>query len=395
MNVFKTYIKLIPSFLSAILIYGILFTALMLMTVGSQDGISSGATNFGDFSALTAVNDLDNTPESRALTDYLENHPNIEIVEVKPEKIQDSLYYRKIEYALTINKGYAEKLRSGDTENVFSTQVLNNSTSQMYMETQLNSFVSCASLYITGGYDSEAASVEAAKQLNEGVTVTSYQRENGWHEENRTVFYFFNYMPYILLMMILQIIVPTITAFFSDDLRSRALCSPVKPVFYTAQIIAGAFTICLIIVAALTAVGAIISGGRIFEYIFGYSYLQLLIFAVFSLALSALIGVICSGSKKVVNYATSMVSNVLGLGMAFLCGVFVPQSLMGEEILNFGKFFPAYWYVKANNMVMGADNAVFDNNDVIMCILIQALFAGAVLAATLVVSGIMKGKRSK
>lgn len=395
MNVFKTYIKLIPSFLPSILIYGILFTALMLMTVGSQDGISSGATNFGDFSALTAVNDLDNTPESRALTDYLENHPNIEIVEVKPEKIQDSLYYRKIEYALTINKGYAEKLRSGNTENIFSSQVLNNSTSQMYMETQLNSFVSCAILYITGGYDSEAASVEAAKQLNKGVTVTSYQRENGWHEENRTIFYFFNYMPYILLMMILQIIVPTITAFFSDDLRSRALCSPVKPVFYTAQIIAGAFTICLIIVAALTAVGAAISEGRIFEYIFGYSYLQLLIFAVFSLALSALIGVICSGSKKVVNYATSMVSNVLGLGMAFLCGVFVPQSLMGEEILNFGKFFPAYWYVRANNMIMWADNAVFNNNDVIMCILIQALFAGAVLAATLVISGILKGKRSK
>lgn len=395
MNVFKTYIKLIPSFLSAILIYGALFTLLMLMTISSQDGIGSGATNFGDFSALTAVNDLDNTPESRALTDYLENHPNIEIVKVKPENIQDSLYYRKIEYALTINKGYGEKLRSGNTENVFSSQVLNNSTSQMYMETQLNSFVSCASLYITGGYDSEAASVEAAKQLNEGVTVTSYQRENGWNEENRTVFYFFNYMPYILLMMILQIIVPTITAFFSDDLRSRALCSPVSPVLYTAQIIAGTFTVCLIIVAALTAVGAAISGGRIFEFIFGYSYLQLLIFAVFSLALSALIGVICSGSKKVVNYATSMVSNVLGLGMAFLCGVFVPQSLMGEEILNFGKFFPAYWYVRANNMIMGSDNAVYDNNEVIMCILIQALFAGAVLAATLVISGIMKGKKSK
>lgn len=395
MNVFKTYLKLIPAFLPSIMIYAVLFIFLLMMTINATDGMGMGSSSFSNFSTLAAVTDLDNTPESKALTDYLESNPNIKLVEVKPENIQDSLYYRKIQYSLTINKGYGEKLRSGNTDGVFSSEVLSNSTSQMYMETQLSSFVSCVGLYITGGYDSESASVEAAKQLNEGITVTSYQRETGWNDENRIVFYFFNYIPYVMLMMILSILVPTFTAFFSDDMRSRALCSPINPVSYTAQITAGAFVISLLIVAALTAAGAIISGGRLLDFIFSRAYLQMIIFAIFALALSALVGVLCSGSKKLVGYVTSMVTNVFGLGSAFLCGVFVPQSLMGEEILNIGKFLPAYWYVRANNMIMGADSAVYDSGEVTMCIIIQALFAAAILAVTLLVSGLKKGKRSK
>ena len=90
-----------------------------------------------------------------------------------------------------------------------------------------------------------------------------------------------------------------------------------------------------------------------------------------------------------------MASNVLGLGMSFLCGVFVTQSLLGEEILNIGKLLPAYWYVRANNMIYGADGAVFDHGEIMACIGIQALFASAVFAAALAASGIKKGKSAK
>ena len=80
--------------------------------------------------------------------------------------------------------------------------------------------------------------------------------------------------------------------------------------------------------------------------------------------------------------------------MSFLCGVFVKQSLLGEEILNVGKFLPAYWYVRANNMIFGGDGAVFDQKEVWVSIGIEALFAAAMLAAALLAAQIIKGKRS-
>lgn len=395
MSVFKTYLKLIPSHISSLLLYSIIFIVLLLMTVNSKGGINGGAEDFLNFHTLTSVTDKDNTEESRALMKFIENHPNITVVETEEDKIQDSLYYRKIEYALCINEGFGEGLRSGNTDGILSAETVGNSNYSMYMETQLSSYLDAARLYIKGGFESTEACEMAGKRLGEGVETVSYQRENGWDGEKSGAYFFYNFMPYILLMMIMQALIPTFSSFMNEDMRSRTLCSSISSVSYTAQVITGAFVVCMGILAAMYAAGAAISGGKIFNSTLPYSALQLFVFMLFGLALAALLGVICSDSKKKAAMVASMVSNVLGLGMSFLCGVFVSQSLLGEEILNFGKLFPAYWYVRANNIIYGADGAVFDSGEVMACIGIQALFATAVFAVTLVVSKVKKGRRTK
>lgn len=394
MNVFKAYIKLIPSFCPSILLYGMLFAFLLLMTVNSSDEMSINASDFGDFSVSAAIFDEDNSPESKALVKFIEESPNVTVMEVKPENLQDNLFYRRINYALTVNKGYGEGLRSGNTKGIMFSEVISNSTSAAFFDSMLSSYVSCVSLYLKGGYDVDSAVTEAARQLEKGINTKNYQRDNGWNEENRSVYYFFNYMPYILLMMVLQILIPTFVAFMNDDLRSRTLCSPINPVSYTIQVVAGSFMICIGVIVLLCGVGTIITGGKIIDYLLGYSSLQLFVFMLISLAIAVLIGVIFSSSKKSTGYVSSMFSNVLGLGMAFLCGVFVPQSLLGEEILNAGKFLPAYWFVRANNLIMGADNAIYNESEILACIGVQALFAAAIFAVALLVSGLKKGKRS-
>lgn len=394
MNVFKAYIKLIPSFGLSILLYVVLFAFLLLMTVNSGDEMTLNASDFGDFSVSAAVFDEDDSPESRALVKFIEESPNVTVEEVKPENLQDNLFYRRISYALTINKGYGEGIRTGNTKGIMSSEVISNSTSAAFFDSMLSSYVSCVSLYLKGGYDTDAAVTEAAKQLEKGINTKTYQRDNGWNDENRPVYYFFNYMPYILLMMVLQILIPTFIAFMNDDLRSRTLCAPINPVSYTVQVVTGSFMICIGVIALLCGVGTIITSGKIIDYLMGYSFLQLFVFMLVSLAIAVLIGVIFTGSKKSTGYITSMFSNVLGLGMAFLCGVFVPQSLLGEEILNVGKFLPAYWYVRANNLIMGADSAVYNESEILSCIGVQALFAAAIFAVALLVSGLKKGRRS-
>lgn len=395
MNIFKTYLKLTTSYLPSLLLYGGIFVLLLTMTVNSKSGLNGGAEDYLNFHTLAAVIDKDDTEESRGLMKFIESNPNITLVETQEDKIQDSLYYRKIEYALFIDKGFGEGLRSGNAENILSAEMVENSNSAMYMEAQLSAYLDAVRLYIKGGFNCTEAGEMAAQGLAEGVETVSYQRENGWESENSGAYFFYNFMPYVLLAMILQALIPTFSSFMNEDLRSRSLCSPISPVSYTAQIIMGSFVIGLGIMAVMYAVGAAISGGVIFNSTFIYSFLQLLAFLLFCLALAALIGILCSESKKKAAMAASMVSNVLGLGMSFLCGVFVSQSLLGENILNFGKLLPAYWYVKANNMIYGADGEVFNSGEVMMCIVIQALFAAAVFAVALTASGIKKGKRTR
>lgn len=395
MNVFKAYIKLIPAYLPSMLLYVGLFLILLLITVNSRESDSANfVPSFGDYSVSVAVFDEDNSDESRALVKFIGESPNVTVEDVKPENLQDSLFYRKISYALTVNKGYGEGLRSGNTKGILSSEIINNSTSAVFFDSKLSSYINCVSLYLKGGYDMDSAAAEAAKQLEKGVNTKTYQRDNGWKDENSSVFYFFNYLPYILLMMIVQVLVPTFITFMNDELRSRTLCSPISPVAYTAQIIAGAVTVCIGITILFTAMGMAITKGALLNYLVGYSVLQLIVFTLICLAIAVLVGVLASSSKKKTGYVASMVSNVLGLGMAFLCGVFVPQSLLGEAVLNAGKLLPAYWYIRANNLIMGADGAVYNESEILSCIVVQILFAAAIFAAALLASGLRKGRRS-
>ena len=52
-----------------------------------------------------------------------------------------------------------------------------------------------------------------------------------------------------------------------------------------------------------------------------------------------------------------MVVNIVGLSLSFLSGVFVPQWLLAEGIVNISKFFPFYWLVNAMNRIYTGSGA--------------------------------------
>ena len=83
--------------------------------------------------------------------------------------------------------------------------------------------------------------------------------------------------------------------------------------------------------------------------------------------------------------AISMIGNVTGLGMSFLCGVFVPQSLLSDTVLSIGKFLPAYWYIKANDMLAGFSTEVFSMNKYWTYVGIECGFSVALFCLTLLV----------
>ena len=85
-------------------------------------------------------------------------------------------------------------------------------------------------------------------------------------------------------------------------------------------------------------------------------------------------------------FTASVIRNLLGLGMAFLGGVFVPQNMLSDEVLAVARFLPTYWYVRANNMLAGFSTEIFDMHLYWNAIGIQLLFALTAFALTLVAS---------
>ena len=88
----------------------------------------------------------------------------------------------------------------------------------------------------------------------------------------------------------------------------------------------------------------------------------------------------------------NMVANLLGLGMAFLGGVFVPQNMLSAQVLMVGRFFPTYWYIRINNMLAGFSTEAYDSKVYWMAIGIELLFA---VAAFTLVPVVTKMNRQK
>ena len=75
----------------------------------------------------------------------------------------------------------------------------------------------------------------------------------------------------------------------------------------------------------------------------GYYILNTALMLGIALSLSYLVGIFVKNSNML-----SGVSNLLSLGMCFLCGTFVPMNVMNKGVLKVAQFLPVYWYESVN-----------------------------------------------
>ena len=122
----------------------------------------------------------------------------------------------------------------------------------------------------------------------------------------------------------------------------------------------------------------------------GKAWLAVLNSFIFTLV-SAGIAILTASLTNEPRYV-ALVANIVPLSMSFLCGIFVEQSLLGEKVLAFSRFLPAYWYIKATDMLAFSSDASFDTTEFMSCLGIEALFAVALFALILFVN---KYKHSK
>ena len=80
----------------------------------------------------------------------------------------------------------------------------------------------------------------------------------------------------------------------------------------------------------------------------------------------------------------SLMANVIGLGMAFMCGVFVPLGFLSDTVIKIAHFLPVYWNVRAVEAIdsFGADKI----GEIFSYMGIQLLFAAAIICVGMLVA---------
>lgn len=387
MQVFKAFFKVLKTKLPTAMIYiWVLIVILIFMVNSSQKEKSFEASRL-----KVCVFDEDETEASRALTEYIGKNHDLVSLENDEDVILDSLYYGNVKYVLTIKEGYGEKLAESDTDELFTNYHVHDSYDAVLLSDMLDEYVRTVNAYITGGVELPTAikSAEEALSHETRVEIETFGNKNnaGNAVFSDTVGQYFNFLPYVILSVIVSSIGPVLSTMNRKEIRYRTICSCVKSSAHTWQILAGSAVFIVGIWLVFMIVGAVFDG----QMFSGRSWIAVLNSFLFTL-ISADIAILIS-SFDISDNASNIINQVLGLGMSFLCGVFVPQSLLGDGVISAARFLPAYWYVRANNMLTGEE--VFDSSKLVGFLAIEAAFVVSLAVFTLLVRRLKYNAASK
>lgn len=386
MQVFNCFIKVLRKYVGGVAIYVGLYAVLLLMiSTTAENNISS---QFQASELDISVIDRDNSTASAALREYLDEIHNL--IEIKDDEvaIQDHIYYRYVDYILIIPKGFEEKLLKGEMEGLLENVRVPGSASGQFLDSQVDGFMQDLQVYLTGGFELSEA-IALGKEVRENAKeVVLLQSDEEKTVKNTAVFYFFQYQPYIYILIMVCGMAPILYAMNKKEIYERTICSSISLAKRNGELMLGSIVFSIGIYLVFLLLGFIMYGRDMLIDELPYLLINSATFMIFSVGMTLLICMI----GRLDSSTQNLVANIVGLGMSFLCGVFVPQSLISEEVLAAARFLPAYWYVKTNNILAGWAEEAFSVGGFFTAIGIQGLFAAVMFAGALVAARVRQQK---
>lgn len=388
MQVFKAFFLTAYKNLTIVIIYFFVFVVLALLL--SASAADTSLSGFQSVALDVSIIDEDHSDASLALTDYLASIHNILPLENEKEVLLDNLFYENTDYILILPEGFEENLLAGNTKNLFQTVQIPGVYNSAFVDEQITSYLKTSQLYLAGGYSLDESLKQTTKSLCDTATkvqTNDFEEEDGSSASTTGIFYFYQYLPLALMSMILCGLTPILTTFWKKDLARRMTCSSMSLSSRNLQLSLAGILYCIANWLMFFLCSGLIYGGELFSE---KGFLCILN-SVLIVPLSVFITLIISSFSVSLN-VVNMISNVITLGMSFLCGIFVPQQQLGEGVLAFAKYLPFYWYVKNNDMISGFSGETFSYEAYWKNIGIQFLFVLALFSIALVTSKLHSSK---
>lgn len=341
MTVFKGFMLMVKRNMGIILMYFCIFIGITV----AMNNVDRGS-NAGDFSAEKrdiAVVDADKTELSEALTAYLKRNHHVTIEKDDKAKLAEELYYGKSDIVVRMEKGFAQKALEGKAA-VKLTQAPG-SYDGIYLKQQVNQFIGDVLSYHSLGYSVSESSRKIAEQKQCKVNMEDINGNGG---KAPGYGYFFQYFPYLFIAALGVALGKILVTFRKKTVKNRMMTSPVSLLRQNAEIIL-AFLVMgtiLYVICMLVAIG-LYGESMLKASNFGYYVLNGYIDLLAALEVAFLIGLVVKKERAVDMFITP-----ISLGISFLCGVFVPLSLLAAPVKKVAAFLPVYWYEKVNNLLM-------------------------------------------
>lgn len=346
MIVFKVYFKILKKQLASILIYGLVFLALTAMLTWNK-----GASN-DSFSTRKVKIMVLNEDGSNELLDsflnYLEQYAVFAEPNEDEEERQNALFFRKVEYILTIPAGFTKDFFGLGSMTLIKDTVPDSADS-VSIDNAINNYLNIARNYIKRIPDISQAQLTTLIEASLG-SQTVVRIDSGISDavsnSNNFNNMFFNYLGYIMIACFINGVSTVMFSFTSLDIRRRFVASPLPGRKINLQLILANMLYLFGYLAAFIIAGFVLNRNRMLNANTCLTWLNAAVFAFTCLSFSYLVGITVKSKN-----AIQAISTAVSLSIAFISGIFIPQEYISAPVLKVASFAPGYWYVKANEII--------------------------------------------
>ncbi len=381
MQVFKLYFKVLRKYIGTIIMYAGIFLGLVVGVIVPQV-TKNNNEEYTQKKAKFAVFDNDESKLSKAMLAYLDDNHSLKTIENdETETIQDELYNMNVDCVIRINEGFEEAFLAGDVDDLLEIYEIPNTNGAVLFKQNLNSYLSTVDTYVKAGFDVTDA-CEKTSEVSEAKVDVAFMSESDTGIKG--VQYYYSYLAWVFIAMCVESLAAVLLSLGKKEVKNRIECSPYKFVRMNLETVLGVmvtgFVICLVcVVISFVAFPEDMAGIAGALYVVNAFCMMMI-----ALSLTFVISKLTSNRQVI-----SLLTNILGLGMAFLCGVFVPMEVLSDTVIKIAHFLPVYWNVKAVNLI-----SVYKASDLgtLMSYMgIQLLFAIAILCVGMVVARRKRG----
>lgn len=332
MTVFKIYMKIAKKNMWMILLYLAIF---FVVTVMFQGFAGADVENYAAESIPVGIVDKDGSAVSESFAQYIGRTNKVVRLEDDKEALQEDLFYRNVDYIIWIPEQFMEKCILGD-DKVQVTAVPGSYTGS-YVERQISNFLNFARVYGAAGFTEDEISKAMSERKTAEVELVDFSGNAG---RTPAYAYFYRYLPYLFLSVLCYVLGYILIGFRRGSLPGRMQASAMPVRVQTIQGLGAAGTLALGL-WGICSVSVLLLYGRDFlgNGRAGWYLMNSLVMLLCALALAFLVGSLVKSPN-----ALNGITNLLGLGMCFLCGVFVDMDYMSKGVRKAAQFLPVYWY---------------------------------------------------
>lgn len=341
MTIFKTILHVLKKNLGTLSIGLVVSIGISFLYAESLDS----STEISLSTSTVAIFNEDQGAISKDLESYLADTVQVEELEKKQEAIDDALYFKQVDYVLTIPNGFSEAVQNGETPKM-DVQVAPGTYSKALLDSTINHYLNTFTRYqqtIPDASTEELLSltndnleVEGTVSLDEGYS------ENVYLDASAAVF---SLLAYGLFSTVFSGTAYSYIAFNKPEIRKRNLCSPISSRRLSRNITLSTLGYSILMLLFFLAYTLIYTKSSLNEH----TLLFVANACVFFLTIVTFSAMICSLLKNPI--VITGINNTYILGTCFICGIFIPRDFLPEAVVKVSMVTPTYWFTNFNQLI--------------------------------------------